>query len=63
MFVAVCDSLIHGATIHMAAQIEVIEVMLSKIKIDEDVSTNKIKQRIIDAQFIKCTEEIQHLIK
>lgn len=53
----------HGVFIYTTAQVEVIEVMLGKIKIDDDVLNNPRKQRIVNAQFVKCTEEIQHLIK
>lgn len=61
--ISVTDSLVHGIVIHMTAQLEVIEVMLSKIKINEEVLRNPRLQRVVDAQFTKCMEEIDVLIK
>lgn len=47
----------------MSGQLKVIDVMIKRIRIDESVRNDPSKERIVDAQFVKCAEEIQHVIK
>lgn len=47
----------------MTAQLEIIKIMLDKIKIREDIWKNPRLFRVIDAQFTKCMEETEMLIR
>lgn len=57
----VVDYLFQAFLLHLAGQLEIVHGFLKQIKITESSAHNINEDRLIDAQLIKCIEELQKI--